>query len=208
MNPIALIPARGGSKEIPRKNIMDFCGKPLIAWSIEQAKNAGLEPWVSTEDEEIMEIAAEYGAHIDIRPKYLADDSTPMIEVVKRFSMNLKEAKGFDTIVLLQPTNPLRTNGLITTYMGIYERKKYDLMVSCYKNKHPIYNGEVNNINRQDRNCINEHGLIYIYNTICLERPVNKGCFVTPEWMSNEIDCPDDVYICEFLMRRNILCTM
>jgi CMP-N-acetylneuraminic acid synthetase len=61
---IAIIPARGGSKGIPKKNIMDFCGKPLIAWTIEQAKDSSLidDVYVSTDDEEIASISRKYGA--------------------------------------------------------------------------------------------------------------------------------------------------
>jgi pseudaminic acid cytidylyltransferase len=82
---LCVIPARGGSKRIPRKNIRDFCGKPMIAWSIEAAAESGCfdRIVVSTDDSEISTIAMQYGAETPfLRPKNLADDLTPTIPVV------------------------------------------------------------------------------------------------------------------------------
>jgi pseudaminic acid cytidylyltransferase len=82
---IAVIPARGGSKRIPRKNIRDFCGKPMIAWSIEQARKAGLfeHVVVSTEDAEIAEMARQWGAETPfVRPAALCDDHVGTTEVI------------------------------------------------------------------------------------------------------------------------------
>ena len=82
---IAVIPARGGSKRIPRKNIKNFCGKPMIAWSIEAAKECGLfdHIFVSTDDAEIAEISKSYGASVPfLRPNELSDDFTSTGEVV------------------------------------------------------------------------------------------------------------------------------
>ena len=82
---IAVIPARGGSKRIPRKNVKDFCGKPMIAWSIDAAKESGVFDHiiVSTDDAEIAQVAKEYGAELPfMRPKELADDHTATRPVV------------------------------------------------------------------------------------------------------------------------------
>lgn len=82
---LAVIPARGGSKRIPRKNIKEFCGKPIIAYSIEAAKQSGLfdKIVVSTDDMEIAEIAKSYGADVPfMRPKELSDDHTETIPVI------------------------------------------------------------------------------------------------------------------------------
>ena len=83
---IAIIPARGGSKRIPRKNIKEFHGKPMIAWSIQAALNSGCidEVWVSTDDDEIAAIAQSYGAKIPfIRPANLADDFATTADVMQ-----------------------------------------------------------------------------------------------------------------------------
>lgn len=85
MKNIAIIPARGGSKRIPRKNIKIFCGKPIIAWSIETAKTSGLFDHiiVSTDDSEIAQVAQQFGADIPFfRPSELANDHTGIIEVI------------------------------------------------------------------------------------------------------------------------------
>lgn len=105
---LAMIPARGGSKGVPRKNIRDLCGKPLIAWTIEEMKKSryidtGI---VSTEDEEIKRIAESYGGNIPfLRPAELAQDDTPGIEPVLHA---IDKLPNYDYIVLLQPTSPLR----------------------------------------------------------------------------------------------------
>jgi pseudaminic acid cytidylyltransferase len=82
---VAVIPARGGSKRIPRKNIREFCGKPMVAWSIESARESGLfdHVMVSTEDAEIAAVAAEWGAEVPFdRPTELSDDHTGTTEVM------------------------------------------------------------------------------------------------------------------------------
>ena len=82
---VAVIPARGGSKRIPRKNIKQFCGKPMIAWPIEVAKQSGLfeHILVSTDDDEIAEVSMSYGAEVPfMRPRELADDYTGITEVI------------------------------------------------------------------------------------------------------------------------------
>jgi CMP-N,N'-diacetyllegionaminic acid synthase len=109
MRLLALIPARGGSKGIPRKNIKPLCGKPLIGWSIDAAKKSVFidQVFVSTEDEEVAAIASDLGAGVPfMRPKELAADDTPGIAPVMHAIDNLPE---FDWVLLLQPTSPLRT---------------------------------------------------------------------------------------------------
>lgn len=108
MRVLALIPARGGSKRLPRKNIRELCGKPLIAWTIETANQSKLitETWVSTEDMEIAQISKDWGAKVLHRPSDLARDDTSTIDVVNHAIGILPQ---FDYVCLLQPTSPLRT---------------------------------------------------------------------------------------------------
>ena len=103
MDVLGLIPARGGSKEVPRKNLAPVGGKPLLAWTVEAARAASelTRVVVSTEDEEI---AAEAGVEVLRRPAELADDDTPMLDVVRHAVSEL----GPEVVVLLQPTSPLR----------------------------------------------------------------------------------------------------
>ena len=106
---VAIIPARGGSKRIPRKNIKEFHGKPLIAYSIEVALKSKIfdKVVVSTDDKEIAEIAQKYGAEVIIRPKELADDYTGTWDVIDHAIKYLKENKqDFDFVCTIYATAP------------------------------------------------------------------------------------------------------
>ena len=122
MENICLIPARGGSKRLPRKNIKMFHGKPIIAWSIETAKSSGLfsEIFVSTDDREIAEISKKYGAKIPFfRPEKLSDDFSTDRDVRDHFINWLnKENINVDYLCYLYPTAPFIT---IKTLSGCYE---------------------------------------------------------------------------------------
>lgn len=112
---LAIIPARGGSKGLKRKNILDFMGKPLIAHTIEQAQDSKYVSRiiVSTEDEEIAMISKKYGAEIPfMRPNRLADDFSSTNEVIEYTLKELEMKEGYipDLICLLQCTSPLRTS--------------------------------------------------------------------------------------------------
>ncbi len=110
---LALIPARGGSKGIPHKNIIDLCGRPLISYTIEAGLRSRYidDVMVSTDDEEIAAAAVKYGAGVPfMRPAELASDSSKTIDAVLHAVRKLAgEGKKYDTLVLLQPTQPLRT---------------------------------------------------------------------------------------------------
>jgi CMP-N,N'-diacetyllegionaminic acid synthase len=115
---IALIPARGGSKSIPRKNLVELSGRPLIAWSIRQALDSKYisRPIVSTDDPEIAEVARAYGAEVPfLRPVEFARDDSPDIEAFRHLLSFLREAgePQPDLIVHLRPTGPVRRVALI-----------------------------------------------------------------------------------------------
>lgn len=106
---LAVIPARGGSKGVPRKNIRDLAGKPLLAWSIEAAKRSDHidRVIVSSEDGEILDVAKAWGADVPfVRPELLARDETPGIDPILHA---LEQLPDYEYVVLLQPTSPLRT---------------------------------------------------------------------------------------------------
>lgn len=110
---LAVIPARGGSKGIPRKNVRDFLGKPLLAWTIETAAKSGVFNRIvlSTEDEEIARIGREYGAEVPfLRPSELAQDTTPTAPVVRHAMEWFRDHEGWvpDFVAVLEPTSPLR----------------------------------------------------------------------------------------------------
>lgn len=142
---IAVIPARSGSKGLPGKNIRDLCGKPLIAWSIEKAKQSDAVDTVlvSTDSQEIAGIATKYGAAVPfIRPSELAYDESPTIDVLEhaldwyRDNRNIE----FDIIVLLEPTSPLREDKDIENMLSILleNESEYDAIVSVGEvSEHP-----------------------------------------------------------------------
>jgi len=110
---LALIPARGGSKGLPGKNIRPMCGKPLIAWSIEKAKASKYLDMVlvTTDCQEIAGIANQYGAHVPfLRPNELATDRSSTYDAVHHALdyLSVEESRTFDYVVLLEPTSPLR----------------------------------------------------------------------------------------------------
>jgi CMP-N-acetylneuraminic acid synthetase len=108
---LGVIPARGGSKRIPRKNIRDFCGKPLIAWTIQEAIKSSLDyVLVSTDDEEIANVARSWGAHVPfLRPPELATDDATSVDVMIHAALWFKANHRMpDYIALLQPTSPTR----------------------------------------------------------------------------------------------------
>lgn len=115
---LAIIPARGSSKSIPRKNIRNFAGFPLILWSIAAAKQSELvtRVIVSTDDKEIAEISRKFGAEVPfIRPKKLALDNTPDLPVFQHTLKWLEKHEGYkpDVVVHLRPTSPIRPAGMV-----------------------------------------------------------------------------------------------
>jgi CMP-N-acetylneuraminic acid synthetase len=122
-NVVAIIPARGGSKGIPRKNVRLLCGKPLIAYTIEAALSSRLiyRVVVSTEDEEIAEISKNYGAEVIKRPEELARDDSPTIDAVMHVLNWFEERKEFfDIVVLLEPTSPLRKDNDLDNAISLF----------------------------------------------------------------------------------------
>lgn len=126
---LALIPARGGSKGIPRKNIRSFAGYPLIAWSIAAAKQSQLvtRVIVSTDDEEIAEVAREWGAETPfLRPTEFAQDNTTDLPVFEHALSWLKENEGYqpEIVIQLRPTSPIRTKNMVDDAIRILQNHK------------------------------------------------------------------------------------
>jgi len=141
---LGMIPARGGSKDIPQKNIRFFSGKPLIAYTIEAASETQVidRVIVSTDDEEIAQIARAAGAEVPfIRPAELARDETPTLSVVQHALRWLKQHEDYqpEFVVLLQPTSPLRTALHIDQAMELLLSTNADSVVSVCKTEHSPY---------------------------------------------------------------------
>lgn len=138
---LALIPARGGSKGLPNKNILECAGKPLIEWTISAALNVSLidDVLVSTDSVDIATVAKRAGASVPfLRPDELATDDSSMLDSVKHAWESHRDAKGrpFDYLVLLQPTSPLRTSAHIYDAIDFYFENRQsndDTLASVYK---------------------------------------------------------------------------
>lgn len=135
---LAVIPARGGSKRIPRKNIKMFCGKPMIAWSIEAALQSGCfdKVIVSTDDDEIAEVARQYGASVPfMRPVELSDDYTGTIPVIQQ-AIEWCRADGFDAhqVCCLYATAPFVRPEDLSRGLGTLEQtgSHYAFSVTSY----------------------------------------------------------------------------
>ncbi len=148
MNVLGLIPARGGSKGVPRKNIKPLAGKPLLNYTAEAALSSELLTRVilSTEDEEIAEVGRACGIEVPfLRPAELAQDTTPTLPVVQHALRFLEEqGSHFDAVCLLQPTNPLRRTADIDSCIELLESGQADtvftvLAVPAEHNPHWVY---------------------------------------------------------------------
>lgn len=137
---LAFIPARSGSKGLPNKNILDCAGKPLIAWTIEAARAVTTidEVFVSTDTEQIAEVARVFGASVPfLRPPELATDSASLMDALKHAWSELRDEsdKRYDYLVVLQPTSPLRTRAhieLALTHYFASRGSENDTLASVY----------------------------------------------------------------------------
>ncbi|MFX1534859.1 MAG: HAD-IIIA family hydrolase [Promethearchaeota archaeon] len=220
-NIVSIIPARGGSKSIPRKNLKKLMGKPLIAWSIEQSLSSHYvnQTIVSTEDSEIAQVSAKYGAKVIIRPRELSRDTTPtelvLVDVLDRLS---KEGVKPHYIVLLQPTSPIRRPGDIDQAIKMLIDESGDSLLSVCENRSFFWSRENKPLNydyrtrprRQDKQWeFVENGSIYVTKReILLKEKIRLGgnilTYVMPNWASVEIDTPFDFEIAKFIARQKL----
>lgn len=140
MRILAIVPARGGSKGIPNKNLVDLCGRPLIAWSIATgralvAAGTVARCVVSTDSEAIAGVARTYGAEVPFyRPAELATDGAKAVEYVLHALDTLEPQDGpYDAVMVLQPTSPSRDVDAITAAVACFRAGSADSMISCYE---------------------------------------------------------------------------
>lgn len=223
MKYLAVIPARGGSKGLPGKNTRIIAGKPLIAWSIDQAYECGLIDCVhvSTDDQNIADVALIHRADVPyLRPSNLAEDSTAT-EPVITYALDWYERNGiiFDAIVLLQPTSPLRKLNTLRTAINNFEKFNVDSLVTVCENHHffwrnpskpeALYDYQ-NRPRRQDirdeDRWYRENGSIYITRTSAFKKYKNRLCDsihmqIIDEEEGWEIDSMADFVVIESLMK-------
>ena len=136
MKRIAIIPARGGSQRIPKKNIIDFMGKPLIAWTIEAAIESKLfdQVVVSTDSQEIADVSIEFGAQVPFLRENNSDNFTPVSEAThETLSRIILDRNDLDQVVQLMPVCPLRTAQNIIDQVNFFETSSSDFLLSCYE---------------------------------------------------------------------------
>ncbi|HEU5068307.1 MAG TPA: acylneuraminate cytidylyltransferase family protein [Sphingomicrobium sp.] len=224
MRTLAIIPARGGSKGLPRKNVRPIAGKPLIAWSIEQALQAQprMTVLVSTDDEEIRAIALEYGAECPfLRPQEFATDAAPT-EPVLEHALDWYARNGliFDALMLLQPTSPVRLPGTIDAALAQFQNEGADSLLGVVENHHFFWSDVTapkalydfrNRPRRQDltpdQRWYRETGSIYATRTDAFRRSRNRlsgriSMFLMQEEEGWEIDSSTDFAAVEALLSR------
>ena len=222
---IAFIPARGGSKGIPRKNIKLLLNKPLITYSLEYAKKSKYinKVVVSTEDKEIAEISKEYGAETIKRPEELAKDDSPTIDAIFHTLTVLKEQNyNPDIIALLQLTSPLRTAKDIDNAIELFLNEDCESVVSVCAVEHspywsfkielkylkPVFEEKYLKMRRQDLPKIYvPNGAIYIATPENLRKYNSFYCsrtfpYIMPPERSVDIDNEIDFMLAELVMRR------
>lgn len=224
---VAIILARGGSKGIPRKNIIDFCGKPLIVWTIEQLQHTkGINSiWVSSDSVEILTVGQASGAEIIRRPAEISGDYATS-ESGWLHALEIIESKvGMVDIVLApQVTSPLREPRDIERGLSDFQEQKCDSMFSCSMAEDLLFwekmsDGMMRSVNydyknrrrRQDipKQYI-ENGSFYLFKSEVLKQYNNRlgGKIGTTEmefWKMFEIDSKEDLKMCEALMRAFLL---
>lgn len=222
---IAIIPARGGSKGLPGKNIKMLRGKPLIAWAIDAAKQSKYVDRiiVSTDDEEIADIALKFGAEIPfMRPKELASDTAMAVDNYIYTINRLSKETGLpiDKFIVLQPTTPLRTFQDIDKAIELFEQKSADSVISYTKEAHPVTwhkyiseDGTFEDIlpntiaNRQDnRVSYYPNGAIYVFRTSLINQRKYTSdksyAYIMPRDRSVDIDYQEDFDYVEFLLSK------
>ena len=222
---IAIIPARGGSKGLPGKNIKLLNGKPLIAYTIEAALKAKHinRVVISTDDEVIAKVAVQYGAELPfMRPAELASDTAMAIDNYI-YTIDRLEKEGGETIeafVVLQPTSPLRIQDDIDSAIELFIKKRADSVVSYTQEAHPIswhkYLDEEgrfvdilgSNINNRQDNRVSYYpnGAVYVFRTEMIRGrkyyTKNSYAYVMPRSRSIDIDFIEDFEYAEYLLRK------
>jgi N-acylneuraminate cytidylyltransferase len=221
MSNLAIIPARGGSKRIPRKNIKDFLGKPIIAYSIEAAIKSGLfeEVMVSTDDEEIAKIAKYYGAKVPfIRSTKNADDYATTFDVIKEVILKYESLnQTFDYTCCLYACAPFVTANKLTDAFDVLKKENFDSVLpiipfgfpiqralkKAENNKTTFFNPEFSMTRSQDLDqSYHDAGQFYWMNTEnCLQKNAvltdNTGSIVISELEAQDIDTELDWKLAE-----------
>jgi CMP-N,N'-diacetyllegionaminic acid synthase len=221
---LAIIPARGGSKGLPKKNILSFCGEPLIAHSIRSALRSQhiTQVVVSTDDEEIAEISKSFGAEVPfLRPLHLSQDNSlakdAYLYTIEKLSETYPHVD-YSSFIVLLPTAPLRTSLDIDKAVSIFFEKDADSVVSYAELPHPIQwttridpDGKFLDIrndlkNRQEYEpCYFPVGAVYVFKLELIKTgkyySANSFAYILPKNKAVEIDTIEDFLYAEVLFK-------
>ncbi len=224
MNIISIIPARGGSKGIPKKNLVKFCDKPLLEYTIRASLGSEKisKTYVSSDDNDILELAKKLGAIPILRPPELSGDTATSESALVHVLETISEEP--DAVCFLQVTSPLRTIKDVDNAVDIYVKNGLDSLFSASPIEdffiwHIEPGGVIKSLNhdfenrkrRQDiSNQIVENGSIYIFKPDILTKHNNRlggriGYSLMESWKMHEIDSSHDLELCEFLYKQRIL---
>lgn len=216
---IAIIPARGGSKRLPGKNIKLLGGIPLLAHSILYAQQQDCIDlvYVSTDDAQIKEIALQYGALVIDRPKSLSGDLDPTVSALKHVLESIQPT--VDNVVLLQATNPLRPKKLLEEAFTIFKELQLDSLFTVSRNHHKLgkitnhkfipYNYEVGQRSQDLEPLYFENGLLYISKAELILNDIIMSenaypMIVNHLYASVDIDTIEDFELAEYLYNKPI----
>lgn len=212
---IAIIPARGGSKRLPNKNMMLLDGIPLIAHSILFAKKHIFinEVYVSTDSEEIKKIAIQFEAKVIDRPAHLSGDLEPTVSALKHVLENIDAV---ENVILLQPTNPLRPSNLLEDAFAIFQKQNLANLFTVsqshkkfgkiYGNKFIPFNYDIGQRSQDLEPLFFENGLLYIVKAklIFENKIITENAFpviVDHLFATVDIDTQEDFDYAEFLLK-------
>lgn len=218
MKNIVIIPARGGSKRLPRKNSKLLNSIPLIAYSIRYALANAVcidAIYVSTDDPEIKEISSEYGVNVVDRPQSISGDYEPTVSALKHVLENISNE--VENVILLQPTNPLRPVSLLNDALSLYENQNYDSLFTVSKNSHKLgkvssnlftpFNYTIGQRSQDLEPLYFENGLLYISKAkLILENKILSEkaypMIIDHPFAKVDIDTQDDFDYAEYLLKK------
>lgn len=224
-NICAIILARGGSKGLKNKNILNFCGRPLITWTIDACKKSGIKDiYVSSDSDKILDISINHGAKIIKRPKYLSQDNSTSesswlhsLDFLKKINLN------YELVVAPQVTSPIRKDNDIKKAIIHFKKNNFDSLISGnLAGDMLLWTKKGNNLKSLNYNFnkrlrrqnmienIVENGSFYIFKNNFFRINKNRICgkfgfYLMDKWQQFEIDSNSDFILCEHLMKAYIL---
>jgi len=219
MKVTAIIPARGGSKGLFKKNIVNFSGAPLLSWTIQQAQHSKYvdSVYVSSDNDEILNISKNYGALTIKRPENISGDISSSESCLQHF---LQQVDDVDIVLFLQATSPLREAKDIDEAVEKFIEGNYDSMFSATELQDffiwTIKNDQLKSYNydyknrkrRQDiSDQVVENGSFYLFKPEVLHENSNRlggniGFYLMEDWKIHEIDNKEDLMLCEFIFKQ------